>query len=464
MRWAVILLWAVCVLCPLPGYTQTEVLPPAVNGKGSIWGLCWAPDGSTLYFTRVNHPANKPNPSGGATMDIWFSQPTDTGWTQARLAPWLNNASDNAVAALLPDGQRALLIGHYHPQIYTEFAWTQRTGPDPADWSPPIALRLNLAGTPEAKICGQYRYTATAADAGRVLLVAVGCADVLGRTNLYAAFRSAQYPDVYAPIVALTDLNTPHREQQPTLAPDGRTLFFASDRPGGLGGLDVYATYRLDNTWLRWSPPVNLGPDLNTPLHEEGYVLDPPLQYAYFLQSGQVWRKGLTDSTRALIARLAPTTAAPNTTSTFYPDSTAPAASVSPRADTTNGIAPSKVADAQTTPPVPPAAAPLPITLYFTLGSAALPPAARATLDSLARLPLPTVGHWQVQGSTCDLGTPTLNRQLAQARAQAVILYLVAKGLKPELVQATAPTAPPTGVQAHLRPTLRYVRLTWHMP
>lgn len=453
MSWALILLWAVCVLCPLLGYTQTEVLPPAVNGKGSIWGLCWAPDGSTLYFTRVNHPANKPNPSGAPTMDIWFSQPTDTGWTQARLAPRLNNASDNAVAALLPDGQRALLIGHYHPQIYTEFAWTQRTGPDPADWSPPTALRLNLAGTPEAKICGQYRYTATAADAGRVLLVAVGCADVLGRTNLYAAFQSAQHTDVYAPIVALTDLNTPHREQQPTLAPDGRTLFFASDRPGGQGGLDVYATYRLDDSWLRWSPPVNLGPDLNSPLHEEGYVLDPQLQYAYFLQSGQVWRKGLTDSTRALIARLADTAAAPNTTTAFHPDSTGPVASMSATLDASNSIAPPKVA-----------AAPLPITVYFDLGSAHLTTPARATLDSLTRLPLPTVGHWQVQGSTCDLGSLALNQQLAQARAQAVILYLVARGLKPEQMQATAPAAPPTGVQAHLRPALRCVRLTWHMP
>jgi hypothetical protein len=45
----------------------------------------------------------------------------------------------------------------------------------------------------------------------------------------------------------------------PYLAADGETLYFSSDRPGGLGDNDIWMTKRLDSTWQKWSDPVNLG-------------------------------------------------------------------------------------------------------------------------------------------------------------------------------------------------------------
>lgn len=60
----------------------------------------------------------------------------------------------------------------------------------------------------------------------------------------------------------------------PALSPDGNKLFFASNRPGGFGGMDLYSVERKEG---RWGKPVNLGPDINTPgnevfpfLHESG--------------------------------------------------------------------------------------------------------------------------------------------------------------------------------------------------
>ncbi len=47
----------------------------------------------------------------------------------------------------------------------------------------------------------------------------------------------------------------------PVISIDGDKLFFASNRPGGSGGMDIYVSYRVGESW---SEPVNLGPGVNT--------------------------------------------------------------------------------------------------------------------------------------------------------------------------------------------------------
>lgn len=47
----------------------------------------------------------------------------------------------------------------------------------------------------------------------------------------------------------------------PSFSPDGNTLYFASNRPDGFGGFDIFVTYRVGNTW---TTPENLGPTVNT--------------------------------------------------------------------------------------------------------------------------------------------------------------------------------------------------------
>ncbi len=51
----------------------------------------------------------------------------------------------------------------------------------------------------------------------------------------------------------------------PSLTKDGKTMYFVSDMPGGLGGTDIYMT-KMDNG--KWGTPVNLGPAVNTPYND----------------------------------------------------------------------------------------------------------------------------------------------------------------------------------------------------
>ncbi len=62
----------------------------------------------------------------------------------------------------------------------------------------------------------------------------------------------------------------------PCLADDGNTLYFASDRPDGFGGFDIYVSFRVGDTW---SVPENLGPTVNTPGNEISPYRDEDVLY-----------------------------------------------------------------------------------------------------------------------------------------------------------------------------------------
>ncbi len=75
----------------------------------------------------------------------------------------------------------------------------------------------------------------------------------------------------------------------PSITGDGSTLYFASDRPGGFGGIDLYRSEFNNGSW---SEPVNLGPKVNTPRDEMfPYIHDN--HTLYFASNGHEGLGGL---------------------------------------------------------------------------------------------------------------------------------------------------------------------------
>jgi hypothetical protein len=60
-----------------------------------------------------------------------------------------------------------------------------------------------------------------------------------------------------------SELNTPVLDGCPIQSPDGLSVFLASNRPGGQGGLDIWVAHR-DSTRLPFGAPENLGPEVNS--------------------------------------------------------------------------------------------------------------------------------------------------------------------------------------------------------
>ena len=75
-------------------------------------------------------------------------------------------------------------------------------------------------------------------------------------------------------------------DSQPTIASDGLTLYFASDRPGGMGGIDIYVTKKDPKTGV-WSIPQNLGPTINTKGNEKTPFIHSDSHTIYFSSDGQ---------------------------------------------------------------------------------------------------------------------------------------------------------------------------------
>jgi hypothetical protein len=72
-----------------------------------------------------------------------------------------------------------------------------------------------------------------------------------------------------------------YNDCSPFLTFDGSGLYFASDRPGGFGGYDIWVTERIDGDWLM---PVNLGPAINSEIDEAIPSLTEDNSEMYFLR------------------------------------------------------------------------------------------------------------------------------------------------------------------------------------
>ncbi len=83
--------------------------------------------------------------------------------------------------------------------------------------------------------------------------------DGINKLKLFSAEKSSG--GGWTNIQSLPFNNDEYSVGHPAVSPDGKTLYFASDMPGGIGKTDLYVAYFEDDTW---TTPQNLGPEINT--------------------------------------------------------------------------------------------------------------------------------------------------------------------------------------------------------
>ncbi|MFN3876382.1 MAG: hypothetical protein ACK4L7_10780, partial [Flavobacteriales bacterium] len=107
-------------------------------------------------------------------------------------------------------------------------------------------------------------------------------------------FISQRVGDRWSPAENLgPPVNSPHWESQPSLASDGRTLYFVRGRRtgNGVGDMDIWFARMGDDG--AWSKPEKLGPNVNTPWQEESVQIHPDGRTLYFSSNGHPGFGGL---------------------------------------------------------------------------------------------------------------------------------------------------------------------------
>ena len=121
-------------------------------------------------------------------------------------------------------------------------------------------------------------------DDGRFMILSIESNDTYGVEDLYVTKKGAN-----GDWSSLSNLgamiNTPYQEITPFLAPDNKTLFFATNGREGSGSFDLFYAERQDDSWRNWSEPTNLGNEINSSGAETSMVFRAEDDWAYFVSS-----------------------------------------------------------------------------------------------------------------------------------------------------------------------------------
>ncbi|MFO7576077.1 MAG: hypothetical protein R6W67_13065 [Bacteroidales bacterium] len=177
-----------------------------------------------------------------------------------------NDERSNYNPVISADGRSfAYMVGL---KFYNAIMFSRMTG---NRWGPPVNI------TPDLQVDGTVFISGLSAD-GRTLFLSKN--DNF-ESNVYSSYFDGEK---WSPATLLNrNINTRYWESHGFVTEDGNTLIFASDRPGGFGGLDLYISRKVDGDW---GTAVNLGPEINTPFNEDRPFLINEGKTLFFCSQG----------------------------------------------------------------------------------------------------------------------------------------------------------------------------------
>jgi hypothetical protein len=225
-------------------------------------------DGRHLFFGRRNNSKNV----GGKTdpQDIWVATLDTLGKFSriSSLGKTINTVNGNGICSVNPDGNEIIITNDYFGNKTTPIAKSKKTN---GIWSnpQPVYIEDYYNKSPYVDFFISYQ--------SKTLFFAADRKGGLGDQDLFICLEG-ENGNWKKPIHLGAIINSKGAEYAPYLSADGKTLFFASTRNGGLGGSDIYASTRLDESWTNWSEPKNLGPVVNTEGDENYFSITADLK------------------------------------------------------------------------------------------------------------------------------------------------------------------------------------------
>jgi outer membrane protein OmpA-like peptidoglycan-associated protein/Tfp pilus assembly protein PilF len=254
-------------------------LGPTVNTKFHEYYPTLTVDGKTLLFTR-RLPA--PGTEHGEQEDFFITNLVDGKWSEAQPMPSnVNTANNEGAPTFAPDGRTLVFVacvdayGSYgagrNGKGSCDLFITKKVG---SQWKTPVNL-------PGAVNTPNWETQPSLSSDGKTMYFIRGFQSRDGKReqDIYRSFlledgswsKAERLPDI---------INTPFREESVFIHPDGKTLYFSSDGHPGFGGLDIFMS-TLDDSG-NWSRPINLGYPINTEYDENSLLVAANGELAFF--------------------------------------------------------------------------------------------------------------------------------------------------------------------------------------
>lgn len=244
--------------------TTVVNLGPEINTKAIEYFPFLSNDQRLIFFNRRRNAF--------ADEDLYFSRLIEDNWTPGNPVQNLNTTGNEGMPSLVRDGRKmyftacgrqgvlgtcdiweAEVKGHYIESVdkLSGFANSDK-------WESEAAVSCD----------GRTLYFASTRDGG------------YGGTDLWYSVK--QGTGLWSrPINMGPKINTPYDEESPFITNDGKTLYFASTGHPGLGEQDIFVSW-YDGKSEEWSVPINIGPPVNSPFRELGFFLSADGRTGYF--------------------------------------------------------------------------------------------------------------------------------------------------------------------------------------
>jgi hypothetical protein len=253
-------------------------------------------DGLSLYFVRGA------GAGGFGGMDIWVSQranKTDAWGPPQNVGAAINTAFNDFGPSLSLDGHR-LYFASNRPGFGGIDLYVSRRHNKRDDFGWPEASNLGSGVNTDANELQSAQFE----DDRTGLTTLYFASNRLGGPGGDDLYASTLLPDeTFSTPVLVEELASPSAELQPAIRRDGLEMFLASNRPGTHGGLDVWVSTRL-STSDSWSTPANLGSVINSAVDDARPALSFDATELYFQSSGRPDGIGSQDFYRSNRSRL----------------------------------------------------------------------------------------------------------------------------------------------------------------
>jgi len=259
-------------------FATPKKLLSSVSSDASEIAPIESDDGKTLYFSRISH---KDNCGDEDDCDIWFANKLGNFFSSTKhfVVP-INNQYINAVIKTANNNSTVYIEGSYdnNGMGINSNGISKITKLSDGYWSNPKSVKIH----------DFYNYnehgTFSFSSDFKVLISALERKNGFGKLDLYVSFLN---PDgsYSAPKNLGKIINTELDDGTPFIAGDDKMLFFSSYGHDGYGNSDIFVTRRLDNSWLRWSKPENLGPEVNSRNWDAYFSVSADGSSAYFVSN-----------------------------------------------------------------------------------------------------------------------------------------------------------------------------------